>query len=70
MVPGSLVRDHAQLADSVHQPRTRLVVVENTHNTAGGRAWPLPQLDALYDAGLPVEPARVETNFVLLDRRS
>ena len=56
--PGSLVRDHAQLADSAHQPRTRLVVVENTHNTAGGRAWPLPQLDALYDTcrelGLPV----------------
>jgi threonine aldolase len=24
----------------------------------------------LHDAGLPVEPARVETNFVLLDRRS
>jgi threonine aldolase len=41
--PGSLVRDHAQLADSMHQPRTRLVVVENTHNTAGGRTWPLPQ---------------------------
>jgi threonine aldolase len=56
--PGSLVRDQAQLADSAHQPRTRLVVVENTHNTAGGRAWPLPQLDALYETcrelGLPV----------------
>jgi len=56
--PGSLVRDHAQLADSTHQPRTRLVIIENTHNTAGGRIWPLAPLDDLYatcsEVALPV----------------
>lgn len=46
--PGSLVREHAQITDSTHQPRTSLVVAENTHNTAGGRVWPLRQLDELY----------------------
>jgi threonine aldolase len=56
--PGSMVRDHAQLKDSPHQPRTTLVVAENTHNTAGGRVWPLTQLHDLYrscnELGLPV----------------
>src|SRR3954466_1403822 len=33
--------------DSVHVPPTRLVAVENTHNSAGGRAWPLDELDAI-----------------------
>jgi threonine aldolase len=56
--PGSLVRDHAQLTDSTHRPRTSLVVAENTHNTAGGRVWPLTHLHELYrscnELGLPV----------------
>lgn len=56
--PASLVRSQAQLADSTHQPRTSLVSVENTHNTAGGRIWPLSHLDELYrscgELGLPV----------------
>ena len=56
--PGSLVRDSAQLTDSAHQPGTSLVAVENTHNTAGGRIWPLVQLKELYrscnELGIPV----------------
>ncbi len=32
---------------NVHSPRTRVVWVENTHNSSGGRVWPLEELDAL-----------------------
>src|SRR5437868_400349 len=32
---------------SMHVSPTRLVVVENTHNSSGGRVWPLEEIDAL-----------------------
>jgi len=32
---------------STHYPRTRIVSVENTHNSSGGRVWPLDEVDAL-----------------------
>lgn len=32
-------------SDSLHQPQTRLVCVENTHNICGGRVLPLSYLD-------------------------
>jgi threonine aldolase len=32
---------------SVHVAPTRLVSIENTHNSAGGRVWPLEEIDAL-----------------------
>jgi threonine aldolase len=32
---------------SVHVPPTRIVTVENTHNSAGGRVWPLAEIKAL-----------------------
>jgi threonine aldolase len=32
---------------SVHVAPTRIVAVENTHNSAGGRAWPLAEIDAI-----------------------
>src|SRR3954470_7461746 len=32
---------------SVHVAPTRLVSSENTHNSAGGRAWPLEEVDAI-----------------------
>ena len=32
---------------SVHVPPTRIVAVENTHNSSGGRVWPLEEIDAL-----------------------
>jgi threonine aldolase len=32
---------------SVHVPPTRIVAVENTHNSSGGRVWPLDEIDAI-----------------------
>jgi threonine aldolase len=32
---------------SVHVAPTQVVAVENTHNSAGGRAWPLDEIDAI-----------------------
>src|SRR2546423_1373416 len=32
---------------SVHVAPTRVVAVENTHNSAGGRVWPLEEIDAI-----------------------
>jgi threonine aldolase len=32
-----------------HSPRTRIVSIENTHNSSGGRVWPLDELDAVID---------------------
>jgi threonine aldolase len=31
----------------MHSPWTRVVVVENTHNSSGGRVWPLEEVDAV-----------------------
>jgi threonine aldolase len=39
----SEVRDRT----SVHVAPTQVVAVENTHNSAGGRVWPLEELDAI-----------------------
>jgi threonine aldolase len=32
---------------SVHVAPTRIVTVENTHNSSGGRVWPLEEIDAI-----------------------
>src|SRR5207302_7359766 len=32
---------------SGHMPRTRVVSIENTHNSSGGRVWTLEQIDAV-----------------------
>src|ERR671931_362127 len=32
---------------SMHVSPTRLVVVENTHNSSGGRIWPLHEIEAM-----------------------
>jgi threonine aldolase len=32
---------------SVHVAPTRIVAIENTHNSAGGRTWPLDEVDAI-----------------------
>lgn len=32
---------------SVHVPPTRIVTIENTHNSSGGRVWPLEEVDAI-----------------------
>ncbi len=33
--------------DDTHVPPTRVVAIENTHNTSGGRVWPLEDVQAL-----------------------
>jgi threonine aldolase len=37
-------------ADDAHMPRSRLVVIENTHNRGGGTVWPLGRFDAVREA--------------------
>ena len=44
--PGQVVAEIRD-RDSVHVAPTRLVAVENTHNSAGGRCWPLDEIDAI-----------------------
>src|SRR5258705_4880099 len=50
---------------SGHMPRTRLVSIENTHNTSGGRTWSLEQIDAIaetareHDLNLHLDGARL-----------
>jgi threonine aldolase len=34
-------------SDGFHQPRTSIVALENTHNSAGGAVWPLEELEAV-----------------------
>jgi threonine aldolase len=36
-------------AAGTHTSRTRIVAVENTHNTSGGRIWPLHEIDAVVE---------------------
>jgi threonine aldolase len=38
-----LMRDRT----SMHMARTRLVTIENTHNSSGGRCWPLDEIEAV-----------------------
>jgi threonine aldolase len=33
--------------DDLHQPLTRIVSIENTHNSSGGRVWPLADVAAI-----------------------
>jgi threonine aldolase len=37
----------ARPGDGTHTPATRIVAIENTHNTSGGRVWPLAELSAV-----------------------
>ena len=41
------IRETATLIDDFHTPRTRVVSIENTHNSSGGRVWPLEEVDAV-----------------------
>jgi threonine aldolase len=36
-------------AAGTHTSRTRIVAIENTHNTFGGRVWPLAEIEAVVD---------------------
>ncbi|RKH24398.1 low specificity L-threonine aldolase, partial [Corallococcus sp. CA031C] len=37
--------------DNIHNPRTRLLSLENTHNRGGGTVWPLERFRAVVEAG-------------------
>jgi threonine aldolase len=37
----------ARPGDGTHTPVTRIVAIENTHNTSGGRVWPLGEVAAV-----------------------
>jgi threonine aldolase len=41
------VRAAARRGDLGHVPTTRIVAIENTHNSSGGRVWPLPEIAAM-----------------------
>jgi threonine aldolase len=43
------IRAAARLWDDRHTPMTRIVSIENTHNSSGGRIWPLEEVRAVAD---------------------
>jgi threonine aldolase len=43
------IRTAARLYEDFHTPKTRVVSIENTHNSSGGRVWPPEELDAVVD---------------------
>jgi threonine aldolase len=43
------IRAAARLWDDRHTPLTRIVSIENTHNSSGGRVWPLEEVEAVAD---------------------
>ena len=43
------VRAAARRGDLGHVPTTRIVAIENTHNSSGGRVWPLAEIEAMAD---------------------
>ena len=49
------VRATTHADGSFHTPRTSVVAVENTHNTAGGAVWPLDELRAVVDTARELE---------------
>ena len=49
------VRASTHADGSFHTPRTSIVALENTHNTAGGAVWPLDELRAVVDTARELE---------------
>jgi threonine aldolase len=47
---GDAVRDAAWDARDVHRPVTRIVSIENTNNSAGGRIWRVHEVDEVAEA--------------------
>ena len=41
------VRQKVRVGDLGHVPTTRIVSIENTHNTSGGRVWPVAEVEAM-----------------------
>jgi threonine aldolase len=42
-----LIRELTRSWEDNHTPRTRVVSIENTHNSSGGRVWPLAEVAAV-----------------------
>ena len=59
------LRETVRVTDRSHVPPTRIVSVENTHNSSGGRVWPLDEIEAIaatareLDLRLHLDGARV-----------
>ncbi len=51
------VREKARSGDLGHTPTTSIVAIENTHNSSGGRVWPLAEIEALAAACRELEIA-------------
>jgi threonine aldolase len=51
------VRATARRGDLGHVPTTRIVSIENTHNSSGGRVWPLAEIAAIAETCLELELA-------------
>ena len=66
------VRESVRDWSSGHMPRTRLVSIENTHNSSGGRTWSLAQIDAVaetareHELNLHLDGARLVNAAVAL----
>jgi len=58
---------------SVHVAPTRIVAVENTHNSSGGRVWPLEEIDAIvatcraHDLAVHLDGARLVNAAIACD---
>ena len=44
------IREKARSGDLGHTPTTAVVAIENTHNSSGGRVWPLGEVRAIAEA--------------------
>jgi threonine aldolase len=51
------VRAAARQGDLGHQPTTRIVAIENTHNGSGGRVWPVAEVAAMAETCRELELA-------------
>jgi threonine aldolase len=49
LAPEQIRRTAYTVAGDLHAPLTRIVSIENTHNSSGGRVWPLEEIEAMAD---------------------
>jgi threonine aldolase len=67
------IRATANTFEDLHTPRTRIVSIEDTHNSSGGRVWPLEDIHAVADTcrelglRLHLDGARLFNAAVALD---
>jgi threonine aldolase len=67
------IRAVARPGDDTHSPRTRIVSIENTHNSSGGRVWPLDEVASVaaecraLDLRLHLDGARLLNAAAALD---